>query len=295
MTCSQCGNPLQPGWMACPRCGMQFSQPVPGVPQQPYAGAPPPSYAAVQPPPSKRSPNYLLGCLIGGMLLVFFGMIGIVAITAIGSVANSKHSNTASSGSDEAEKEQGAAGDTASDDAKTAESSDDAVTDKADASPPVDKDGAASDRANVTVKDIPNVGKRDVALVDGIEYYIDLAEVRTVGIRGVAPAHPDGEFLIVRLVATNSDQKPHSFMPSAIVLQDGRGRDFGPSNDGEAALKLTGDKTADLGAAELRPSDMKSVALVYDVPKDDSGLTITLLSGSANSESNAVLEVSSSE
>lgn len=79
MNCSKCGTPLQPGWRACPNCGLQFAAPVPGTPHAQ-------GYAPVQTQPQKG-----FSCLraIGLFFLI------IIALGVIGSLAGN-HDKTAS-------------------------------------------------------------------------------------------------------------------------------------------------------------------------------------------------------
>jgi hypothetical protein len=102
--------------------------------------------------------------------------------------------------------------------------------------------------------------------------------------------YPNGEFIIVYLVANNQDQSAKYIFANRINLQDGQGRLYTNSDNGAYALTDLGDSnTPSSGGAQIaQPSELQPIDLVYDIPKDDSGLEVTIQSESENGQNGSI-------
>ena len=75
LKCANCNNPLECGWLACPKCGTQFEAPVP----QPLSGkSEAPSLSTIAPSP--RSPA---GGIIAGLVMIIVLSLLIVNLNKV--------------------------------------------------------------------------------------------------------------------------------------------------------------------------------------------------------------------
>ena len=128
---------------------------------------------------------------------------------------------------------------------------------------------------NITVQDIPGVGKRQVGVVDDVEFAVLSAE-KAASIGGT---QADGMFYVLHLVAMNNDKETHDVTTLLMKLVDDQGREFDPSSEAALALAMAGDKNAQAFSAQVQPGVIKKVTLVYDAPADASGLHLKIPAG----------------
>lgn len=150
---------------------------------------------------------------------------------------------------------------------------------------------ADAEQSNVVVRTVPGVGRREFGLVDGVDYCVVKAEHRASIGDALSQTRAGGQFVIVRLAAENSDRTTHSITLSFITLLDGSGREYSSSSDGQTALVMSGDKSAELLLSELQPSVAKQVSLVYDIPAHDKGLRLKIPHGTFTGGQDAVLNL----
>lgn len=128
---------------------------------------------------------------------------------------------------------------------------------------------------NVTVQNIQGVGKRQVGVVDDVEFAV-LSVERTSRIGGT---QADGVFYVLHLVAMNNDKETHDVTTTLMKLLDDWEREFDPSGEGAMALPLEGEESAEPFSAQVQPGVIKKLTLVYDAPADASGLKLHIPAG----------------
>lgn len=240
---------------------------VPGV-QMPKAGSvpPPPPPAAPAPvthvvvnAPKKKSP-VLMSC--GGCL----GLI--VAIGAISAVFGPKPGQSPAPTARSAAKPVGKSS---------------AVSSSASS----DNDIQEGEIKTVTV----NGEKITVAMVDSKLYSISAVEKVSAIKGGFSDTQADGRFLIVRLRVQNASKEPGTVSTSLLKLIDNQDREFTKSDQGQAALGMSGDKTAKLFRGALNPGITQEIPVVFDVPDDAKGFKLKIPAGLFGGGKEALLPV----
>jgi hypothetical protein len=87
-----------------------------------------------------------------------------------------------------------------------------------------------------------------------------------------------GSFFLVFLSVTNQGQEPLSFSPSDFSLHDQQGRKFTVHSEATKLASLTNQKS-DLFSEALQPGLGRETVLVFDVPKESTGLSLRLSNG----------------
>ena len=108
---------------------------------------------------------------------------------------------------------------------------------------------AQPERGNVSIQDIEGVGKREVGIVDDVQYCVlKVEKAQTLG-NEFASKKADGIFIVLRVAAHNTDKETHDVNASLMRVIDDQGREFDPSIDGTEALGMSKETHAASGGA----------------------------------------------
>lgn len=125
------------------------------------------------------------------------------------------------------------------------------------------------------------------AAVDGKEYkaalidetvhaVINVARKKTIG-NELIKKQADGEYLIVLLAIQNQSKKTRTISASTMTLITPDGTEFQTSSEGQTALGMTGDETAEAMITEVQPGLAKLVSIVFDVPPGSKDLKLRVM------------------
>ncbi len=141
--------------------------------------------------------------------------------------------------------------------------------------------------SNVSVQEIEGLGTREVGVVDDVQYVVAKAE----RMNSISGTQADGTFIVLRVLAKNTDKKTHDVNTSLMKLLDNQDREFDPSSNGGTALALSGDQSAELFMAQVQPGTTKPFSVVYDAPEDAKGLKFKIPGGMFSSSGEAIIKV----
>ena len=154
-----------------------------------------------------------------------------------------------------------------------------------------DEAPAEESPGNVKVVDIPNVGKREVGIVNGVVYAVmDVETTPSVG-DSVNRVEAAGTFFVLTVRAYNDAKKTYDVKPQSIKLLDDQGREFDRSIEGNIALRLAGDARAQNLPVQVQPGTAKELVLVYDAPADADGLRLKIPGGFFSDSGDAVIKL----
>lgn len=242
--CTQCGEFNTYNHQFCAKCGAKLpwaqqtsSQPV--VPVQPV----------VPPKPAKKRTSCGTGCLAVVVGLFILGFI----TDQIGK--NTVGNTTTSTGSTSVDSP-----------ASTGSSAQSSSPQKENKSAPSSSGDGFQEGE---VKTVTEKGRTmTIALVDGKFYTIGSVERQRSIEDEFSKTTADGRFWIIKIVVQNSSDKGGTVATSLMKLVDDKNREFDTSSAGTTALLMSGDKTAEMFMGEINPGNSKTIALVFDVPKD---------------------------
>jgi hypothetical protein len=141
--------------------------------------------------------------------------------------------------------------------------------------------------SNITETNIPGVGKRQIGVVDKVEYAVLSVETAS----SIGSTQADGMFYILRVVASNTDKKTHTVVTSFMKLLDEQDRQFNASAQGNTALMMSGDREAKFVSMPVQPGVLTRFSLVYDAPSDAQGLKLKIPAGMFSFSKSAVIKV----
>ena len=135
--------------------------------------------------------------------------------------------------------------------------------------------------------DFPGIGKRQVGVVDQVQYAVlSVEKVSSIG-----RTQADGVFYLLRAVAHNTDKKVHTVMTVRMKMVDDQKREFSASGKGNTELLAEGDQGAQFITTKLQPGVVKKFTLVFDAPDDASGLALKIPAGGFGFGQDAIIKV----
>lgn len=160
------------------------------------------------------------------------------------------------------------------------------------ASKPMSTTQAAPEDDNiVTVEYGPKKKKVKAALLDETAHLIARVERRNAIGNEFMSTHADGQFLILRMQVHNGSNSTRTISTSGMVVIDEQGREFAQSAEGQTALAMSGDQTAEFLMSQIQPGLTKNISVVFDVPPEAKDLKLRITGGGLFSGETAVLAV----
>jgi hypothetical protein len=146
---------------------------------------------------------------------------------------------------------------------------------------------------NTTTISFDNGKKMSGTVVDETVYGIIDAKI-TDSIGGneyVEGTKPSGRFVILTLVVQNESHKTREIALSQATLTDSSGDTYSTSSEGETALLMSGDKSAEFLLSEIQPHLTKYLDIVFDVPTGRKAFTLTIPHGMLSGGEDGTLAV----
>jgi hypothetical protein len=111
-----------------------------------------------------------------------------------------------------------------------------------------------------------------------LQYLVSKTERATEVKQGNTTVKTSGSFILVFVTVKNSSKVPVVLEPSDFALIDAEGRAYSV-NLGASNLSSTANEAGDMFGEALQPSLERTGVLVFDIPKDATGLSIRLYNG----------------
>ncbi len=160
-----------------------------------------------------------------------------------------------------------------------------------DEQPRSDKAPVEAIPRNVKVMDIPNVGKRQVGIVNDVVYAVLEVEKTSSINTPIGTTQAGGAFFVLTVRAFNNDKKTHDVTTGFIKLLDDQDREFDPSSEGASALQMAGEERIERFSVQLQPGITKEFVLIYDAPDDASGLRLKIPAKSFSLDTDAIIKL----
>ena len=257
--CSNCGQELNPEDQFCPNCGRPVQQtatvPTPEadvpVPPPPQAGAPPPPpVGGTQRSWPGRHP-ILTGCL---------GIVGVFCLLVFAIIAASVGGSGGGGGSEVAEKDKKPRAAAPADDKKA----------KPEKDEPQDQQNASKPKPKPQPKPQYRVGQ--TANVANVTWKVSDA-FQTNQLNSSFGTHKQGRFVVIDFTFTNNRTEEVTLDPELhMILKDAKGREFGTDPDAYEYMPTD----LDIFLEPVNPGVSTNGRVIYQVPADATGFTLTL-------------------
>lgn len=132
---------------------------------------------------------------------------------------------------------------------------------------------------NVEVQDIPNLGRLQVGMVDGVAYTIPIVMEVTSFSGGSRKAQADGKFVAVTLIAKNTTADTHKLTIALMVLLDSAGHEYQLSPKGQTCLYEPNGDLSPQTSVEVMAGEEKDIQLIFDTPTDAGGFKLKIPNG----------------
>ena len=144
---------------------------------------------------------------------------------------------------------------------------------------------------NVEVISIPNVGQREVGIVNDVGYAVlEVEKVSSIS-SPIGTTQAGGAFFVLTVRAFNDDKKTHNVTTGLIKLLDDQDREFDPSSEGASALQMAGEDRIERFSVQLQPGITKEFVLIYDAPDDASDLRLKIPAKSFSLSTDAIIKL----
>jgi len=132
------------------------------------------------------------------------------------------------------------------------------------------------------------------AVVNDTRYHLDsYSETDTIGANDYsAGTKASGRFLILHFTVEDLSNKTRDIDLAVSKLKDADGNEYDSSSEGDTALVMSGDSSAELLGTQLQPHLPKKVSIVFDVPPSQKSFDLTIPSAAFSLGSSGVISFS---